>query len=103
MESNQISPRSRRSKQQIQDLLNEYEKSKLTVIAFCKLHRISAGNFHKWKSRYRDMRVHKKKTSGFAKVDVIDLSKPQMGLFAEIKGIKIFQPVSASFLKELLA
>src|SRR5437762_3206027 len=101
-EANQIISRRRRSMQQIQDLLMEFEKSKVTVKDFCKLHNMSTGNFHKWRSRYKSNLVSKKKVAGFATLDVVDSSMVLMGLFAEVKGIRIYQPVSASFLKELL-
>ena len=97
----QISSRSRRSKQQIKDLLHEFDKSTGTVNEFCKLHSISKGTFHKWKSRYR-LASGNTKRSGFAKLDVMDPSLPAPALFAEVKGIRIYQPVTASFLKELL-
>jgi hypothetical protein len=98
----QISSRSRRSKQQIEDLLNEFERSKTTVKDFCRRHSINTGNFHKWRSRYKSLPVGKKNVSGFAAINVVDSTSVLPGLFAEVKGIKIFQPVSASFLKELL-
>ena len=96
----QISTRTRRSKQQIQDLLQEFERSKSTVTDFCKLHNISAGSFHKWKSRYRVNSVTLNRKSGFAKLNVS--ASTSSALFAEVNGIRIHQPVSASFLKELL-
>ena len=99
----QINTRIRRSKQQIEDLLNEFEKSGSRVKDFCKLHNISTGNFHKWKSRYKVVVVKKKTRFGFTKLDVVNSSLVAPGLFAEVKGIKIYQPVSASFLKDLLA
>jgi hypothetical protein len=84
-------------------LLQEFEKSKLSVKDFCKLHHISAGNFHKWKSRYKSKVVSRKQRSGFARVDIIGASQTSLpGLFAEVNGIKIYQPVAATFLKELL-
>ena len=68
------------------------------------MHYISTGNFHKWKSRYKDDPVGKKKRPGFATFDIVSLSQAASpGLFAEVGRIKIYQPVSASFLKELLA
>ncbi|MBA2745077.1 MAG: transposase [Flavisolibacter sp.] len=99
----QISPRRRRSKQQIQDLLHEFKKSNTTVKDFCNQHSINACNFHKWKSRYKNISFSKKKTSGFATLAVIDSMPVLPALFAEVKGIRIYQPVSASFLKEFLA
>ena len=101
--SNQIISRTRRNKQQIQDLLNEFEQSNLSAKDFCKKHHISRPNFHKWKSRYTSNRVIKNKNAGFAAVEVVDSSTVLRGLFAEVKGIRIYQPVSASFLRELLA
>jgi len=99
---NQVSSRRRGSKQQIQDLLNEFEKSNLTAKDFCKEHHISRPNFHKWKSRYRSKSTSRQKASGFTTLDLVDVTPVSAGLFAEVKGIKIYQPVSASFLKELL-
>lgn len=93
--------RHRRSKQQIQDLLTEFEQSKTTAKDFCRQHNISAGNFYKWKSRYGG-NAGKKTSSGFTVVDVVDSPSVLQGLFAEVKGIKIYQAVSASFLKALL-
>jgi hypothetical protein len=96
--------RYRRSRQQIQELLNLFANSNSGVKDFCKQHSISAANFHKWKSRYKTGK--EKKTglpggqAGFARIDVFSSSSAM--LFAEVKGIRIYQAVSASFLKELL-
>jgi transposase-like protein len=96
--------RQRRSRQQIAQLLEEFERSKVSVKDFCKQHHISSGNFHKWKSRYRGRTAGKKMSPGFTAIDIVrpphDASQR---LFAEVKGIKIYQPVDASFLKELMA
>lgn len=101
-QSTQVSSGRRRSKQQIQDLLIEFEKSNSTVKDFCRQRSINTANFHKWKSRYKSIPVTRKKAVGFATLEVNDsLSTPQ-AVFAEVRGIRIFQPVSASFLKELL-
>lgn len=96
--------RHRRSRQQIQELLNLFAKSDVSVKDFCKQQGISSANFHKWKSRYKSKPDGKEKTPGFARVDVVSSVHATMpGLFAEVKGIRIYRPVSASFLKELLA
>lgn len=99
--------RQRRSHQQIQELLDLFAKSNVNVKDFCKQQGIGPANFHKWKSRYK---IGKEKTSrlpagqaGFARVDVVCSEQATVpGLFAEVNRIKIYQPVSASFLKELL-
>jgi len=95
--------RIRRSRQEIDDLLDRFAKSNLSVNDFCRQHGISRASFHKWRSRYRSNAVRKKKTSGFATLDIASAPLGPQGLFAEVKGIRFYQPVSASFLKELLA
>ncbi|MDQ6609011.1 MAG: hypothetical protein M3Y85_04240 [Bacteroidota bacterium] len=95
--------RTRRSRQEIDDLLNLFARGNLSVNDFCKQHSISRANFHKWRSRYSSHPVSKKKTSGFARLHVASAPLAPQGLFAEVKGIRFYQPVSASFLKELLA
>jgi hypothetical protein len=91
--------RNRRSKQQILDLLSVFENSNLTVQEFCSTHNINAGNFHKWTSRYkRNTGTEKFIAGGFAAMNIV---ASHSGLFAEVNGIRIYQPVSASFLKEL--
>jgi hypothetical protein len=94
-----IAARHRRSKQQIEELLNLFAKSNSGVKDFCREHNISPANFHKWKSRYRSKPQVKKNASGFARMDIVSLP----GLFAEVNGIKLYQPVSAAYLKELVA
>ena len=92
--------RQRRSRKQIEELLQLFSKSPCSVKEFCKEQGISPANFHKWKGRYKVGPVAKQKPSGFASIDVT--RPPLPGLFAEVNGIRIYQPVSASFLKELL-
>ncbi|MEJ7911994.1 MAG: hypothetical protein WKF70_02480 [Chitinophagaceae bacterium] len=96
----QKSPRPRRNKDQILELRDQFEKSTLRVKEFCLRHHINRAIFNKWKSRYKSKPVIKKRTSGFATIDVA--SSSTVALFAEVKGIRIHQVVSASFLKELL-
>lgn len=95
--------RLRRTRSQIQELLSEFENSNTTVIQFCKTHHIKPPNFYKWKERYKN-HVLQKAPSGFAELNVV--SNCEVGvmpqLFAEVKGIKIYQAVAASYLKALL-
>jgi hypothetical protein len=96
--------RPRRTRQEIQNLLSAFEKSNLTITDFCKAENLSYGVFQKWRSRYGATQRRKGTSSSFTKVDIVPAKKdPIPGLFAEVHGIKIYQPVSASFLKELLA
>ncbi len=45
--------RSRRTHQQIADVLADFSKAGLTVKEFCELHQISRGTFHKWQSKLK--------------------------------------------------
>lgn len=101
MEQNANTPRSRRNRQQILELLSEFENSTMSVTDFCNLHKISKGAFQQWKVRHGK---RQSKQAGFAQLQVsVPVGKHAEGLFAEVKGIKIYQPVAAAYLKELLA
>jgi hypothetical protein len=57
------------------------------------------GTFHTWKKRYRVLAVRNPQDQAFVKLQVpASLS----GLFAEVNGIRLYQVVSADFLKALL-
>ena len=100
MEQNAITPRSRRNREQILELLTEFENSKLSVGDFCNLHKVSKGAFQQWRTRHGKRRQNQ---SGFANLEITaPVSKNGLTLFAEVSGIKIYQPVAAAYLKELL-
>jgi hypothetical protein len=44
----------RRTRQQIEDLINEFDAGDWNVREFCRHHSIVEGTFHKWKSRVKD-------------------------------------------------
>ena len=95
-------PHRRRSKDQIKLLLEEFEQQKISVREFCALHEVSITTFQKWQSRYKQTAENKSKPTGFAKIKIAspDINCQSL-LFAEVSGIKIYQPVAASYLKEL--
>ena len=96
--------RSRRTTAEIVRLLDEFYKSGRRAGEFCKVHGLHPANFHKSRSRHKDKVIQHKKPSGFAPVKVQPVSTPaSSSLFAEIKGLKFYQPVSASYLKELIS
>jgi len=99
-QQNTVSPRNRRTRAQIESLLAEFSKSNMTVKQFCQAHCINTGTFHKWQARDKIRVLPEAESPGFAPVAV---ESPSAGLFAEVKGIRLYQPVSAMFLKELLA
>ena len=100
--------RSRRTTAEIVQLLDEFYKSGMRAGEFCKGHGLHPANFHKWRSRHKEKLVKKPvKPSGFAQVKLMRDSTlsafSSSSLFAEVSGIKLYQPVPASFLKELLS
>ena len=88
-----------RGKEVILDLLHQQEQSGLSVRAFCQARSLPEGNFRKWKNRYLTNELASRQP-GFTRVDV---SSSPSSLFAEVNGIRIFQPVSAAYLKELVS
>lgn len=91
----------RRSKKQIVQLLNKFEESAVSIKEFCSEHSINPATFHKWQGRYKaGAKQQKTGACGFATLQ-ISQSPTASVLFAEVKGIRIYQPVAASYLKEL--
>lgn len=74
----------------------------MSVAEFGLLHNIHPATIGKWKSRYLNIKPVSTDGGGFTRISITEPSASSV-LFAEVNGIKIFQPVSASFLKELLA
>ncbi|WP_205514362.1 IS66 family insertion sequence element accessory protein TnpA [Longitalea arenae] len=101
MESNSITKKAKvfRSKQEIKRLLMEHAQSGLSVKSFCAGLHIDDGTFYHWKKKYTKDTGAAGKT-GFAPVEIVPSA---CTLFAEVGSIKIYQPVSAAYLKELLA
>jgi hypothetical protein len=93
----------RHSKEEILKILEEGKNSDLNVKEFVKTKSIHAATYYIWRNRYGDKAQKQRSLSGFARLK-INPSPDNNGpvLFAEVKGIKIFQSVSASYLKELL-
>ena len=89
-----------RGKQEIERLLQEWKKSGQSVKAFCAGLQISEGTFYHWKKKFAKGNVAAKK-AGFAPIEIVPFAGNE--LFAEVGSIKIYQPVSAAYLKELLA
>ena len=81
-------------------LLDRYEKSNGSIKAFCVQNKIAPATFHYWKKKYHSLTVKQHEPPGFA---ALQITTPlATGLFAEVHGIKIYQWVSAAYLKELL-
>jgi hypothetical protein len=90
----------KRNKEEILHLLAEYEKSHgLTIKQFCRQHGISEGVFYSYRSRYRSNSQANDKSAGFIAITSPVLKDSTNTLFAEVNGIKIYQAVSADYLK----
>ena len=95
--------KSRRGKEQILELLSKYDQSpKMTVKSFCKLHQISEACFYSWRKRYRSWATSLSKQPGFISIARPAFKDPACSLFAEVNGIKLYQAVTADYLKALV-
>ena len=84
-----------RNEAQINELLASYAISGLSIKSFCQANGIPTGSFHNWQKRYGNHQ----KSSGFTPVSIGTSAM----LFAEVNGIRLYQPVSPAYLKELLS
>ncbi len=99
MEVKQIK-RSRRTSEEIKKLLADFKQSGTDAKDFCNTHGINPGVFYKWKARHLNKPAARQ--NGFVALQPF-AALQGAALFAEVKGIKIYQAVTASYLKELLA
>ena len=99
MEDQQIK-RPRRTSAEIRKLLEAFSHAAISAKEFCMQHDISEAGFYKWRSRYGDSLSENK--NDFILLKHTSNPLPESTLFAEVKGIRIYQPVAASYLKELL-
>lgn len=97
--------RTQRSEQEIFGLMEEFENNdSVSVKDFCELYDISDATFYNWQKRYRNRHEAGDKSKGFISLEFAPPAFPQQPqLFAEVRGIKVYREVSASFLKELLS
>ena len=92
-----------RSKEEIISLLEECRKSKISVKEFAKAKGIHEATYYNWRNKYGGKQRKQKVQAGFTAIKINPSpSVYAAALFAEVKGIKIYQPVSAVYLKELL-
>ena len=93
--------RSRRTANEIGRLLEEFNQAGISAKEFCTIHGITEAGFYKWRTRYGNKPA--KKRNAFVMLQAASTVTREAALFAEVKGIKIYQAVAASYLKELLA
>ena len=104
MEQSITKPRkTRRTHSEILVLLDEFENSNIGIPEFCSTHDICKATFHKWCSRYKGKPGKQVEPNGFSTLKITTENNCDTAiLFAEVRGIKIYQPVTASYLKELV-
>jgi hypothetical protein len=102
---NKQATRGRYSTDQIISLLDQFDKGNVSLKKFCSDHGISEATMYNWRKRFLDRKVNK----GGNFIEIIQ-TKPDVeipdstgGLFAEVQGISIYQPVSAAYLKALIS
>jgi hypothetical protein len=95
-----VKVRAFRGKEKMFSTLDEYEKSNLSIKAFCARNNIAPGTFHYWKKKYSANTVNQDKQSGFAALHITTPSPA--AIFAEVNDIKIYQWVEPAYLKALL-
>lgn len=90
-----------RTKEQILGLLEDQQKSNLSVKIFCEQSGISNATFFNWRKKFGGG-SHGQSISGFASLQATHQMPSAPRLFAEAGGIKIYQFVDAAYLKELI-
>lgn len=96
-ESKARKARTFRNKAEILKILQEQAQSGQNIKSYCAVQGIAGGTFHRWKQKYGT--EEGVPPSGFAPLHIM----PEAALFATVGGIRIYQPVSAAYLKELMS
>lgn len=91
--------KTRKTEQEIVGLMDAFNRGNVSVRAFCQSHDITTSSFHYWRKKYHRDANDKKVATGFFTLKV----NPSTALFAEVGIIKVYQPVSAAYLRELVS
>jgi hypothetical protein len=95
---------SRYSSAEIITMLDQFDQDNVSLKTFCAGKGISQATFFNWRKRYLNRKVN---NSSFIEIipSAPDVAIPQGtgGVFAEFRGISIYQPVSAAYLKALIS
>jgi len=103
MEADFPASRKRRTRKEINELLHLYELSGLSVAAFCKQYDLHPNTVHKWLRNYSftDSGTKPRSPGSFSTLSMS--TTPEPALFAQVGDVRLYQPVSAAYLKELLS
>lgn len=88
----------------MKEIVNNYPCSGKTVSQYCAAHKIKGKTFYYWLRKYRNTEVPvlNKPTILPVNIDSIAVGGECQPLFAELLGIKIYQPVPAEYLLTLI-
>lgn len=92
----------RHTREQISEIVVQYDRTLgLTVKEFCKLHKISEASFYSIRrERQQSPLKEVQKKMGFISIHPSGV-QPPAALFAEVRGIRIYQMVPPEYLKSL--
>ena len=96
----------RRTSKQIIKLLKDFaSREDMTIVEFCKLNNVKKSNFYNWQKRYSIKESKPDKAKGFVPIKLTPslCSDSSPSLFAEVKGIRLYQVVSSEYLRSLLS
>jgi len=100
------------TEQEIRDLLAEYSRQDQSIKMFCQVKGLPEWRFYSWKKKYGGSKQREEHHPGFVALQVRKMDAPVAGrsgeLFAEVQStqgmcIRIFQPVTPSYLQALLS
>ena len=100
----------RRTEQQKQDLIDQWEKSGLPIKTFSEQHQFSDSIFHSWLNKYRRNKKTLPAEKSFLPLQITGspLVSAVAHPYAEIitangNQVKLYQPVTVDFLRKLLS
>jgi hypothetical protein len=102
----------KQTEQEVRDLLAEYSRQDQSVKMFCQAKDLPEWRFYSWKKKYGGAQPANGRPAGFVALQVRKVEDPVAArpgeLFAEVRSaqgtcIRIFQPVTASYLQSLLS
>lgn len=88
------------SSQMITAMIAEYKKGERTIKEYCSDKGIKRGTFYYWLSKQKNKNQPKPRPA-FIPVTIKE-DPLEEKIFAEYKGLKLYQPVSVEFLKALI-
>jgi hypothetical protein len=101
----ELSSQKKGTQHQMFSMIEEQQSGKMTVKEFCEGNRISEARFYYWRKKYMDVTKagNELPFGGFRLLHIDEESQKDAMLFAEYRGMKLYQQVPVSYLKELMS